>query len=86
VSFVLQTNQLKDEMGLEREPAECLGDIGGSASTQYRDSKVSQGGHHAWSVSGADLGAVFAKGFVSQPVQTVFNSPMHAVDCKQVLG
>ena len=77
---------LRTRWVLKEKPSECLGDIGGSASTQYRDSKISQGGHHAWSVSGADLRAVFAKGFVSQPVQAVFNSPMHAVDCKQVLG
>jgi len=32
VCFVLQTNQLEGKMGLKGEPADSLGDIGGSAS------------------------------------------------------
>jgi len=52
---VLQTEQLEGKMGLEREPSECLGDVGGPASTQYRDDEISQGGHDAWSSSGPYL-------------------------------
>lgn len=84
--IILQTNQLESKMGLEGEPSECLGDTFGPTSTQYRDGEVSQGGHDAWCGSGPYLGAVFAKGLVSYPVETVFNAPMLAVDLKQTLG
>ena len=42
-------------MALEREPADSLGDIGGSASVEYRDDEISQGGHDTWCSPGSYL-------------------------------
>ena len=55
VGFVLQAYQFEGQIGLEREPANSLGDVGDSAFSEYCDDEIFQGGHDTGCISGSYL-------------------------------
>lgn len=55
VRIFLQAYQFEGQIGLEREPANSLGDVGDSAFSEYCDDEIFQGGHGTGCISGSYL-------------------------------
>jgi len=82
----LQTDRLECQMAPKRKGSERLGDVGCTASAEDADNEVSQGRHDTWAGTSSDLRSVFVKGHVADPMEFVFNAPMHAVEFEYPLG
>lgn len=52
------------------------GNLGRTAALDERDGHIAQGRYHLGCRAGADAGAVFSEGHVSDIVQTILNTPM----------
>ena len=63
--------------------AKGLGDIGGTGHAQQGEGEVAPAGHHLATGCFADLGAVFIKGDMPNPVVAIFNRPMIPVQREQ---
>jgi hypothetical protein len=63
--------------------AERGGDVAGTGHAEQRDGQVAQRSHDLSAHPRADLGAVFVKGDIADPMETVFNRPMAPAQAKQ---
>jgi len=63
--------------------AERRGDVAGTGHTEQRDGQVAQRSHDLCAHPFADLGAVFVKGDIADPMEAVFNRPMAPAQAEQ---
>ncbi len=81
----LQADQVKGEMRFGGIIAQGLGQVRLVGQAQEADRQVPEGGHDLWGGVRADLGAVFVKGHIPDPVQAVLDGPMPPAPLQQVL-
>src|SRR5262245_54631169 len=84
-SLALQ-DRLQRPAGLAGVMAQGGGEAGVAGQPQDGDGKVAQAGHDAWSVAGADLGAVLVVGDVADPVQAVLHLSSRLRRCDVIRG
>lgn len=73
-------------MDVERKPPERFGDVGCTASAENADGEIPQRRHHSGAIAGSDLGAVFVEGYVADPMESVFDTPLASVEPEDSLG
>jgi len=64
----------------------CRSDVFATHQAQETHREIAQGGHHAWTIPGANLGAVFVIGGIPDVVTAVLNLPMATGQSQQLFG
>ena len=81
----LQTDHAKRAMGFGSIIAQGLGNVRLMGQAQEANRQVPQGGHDTRGGFRADLGPVFVKGDIPDPVQAILDGPVPPVQLQQPL-
>lgn len=63
-----------------------MGDILSTSHAKEADGEIAQGGHDLGASKLADLATIFIEGDITDPVESVFNGPMAAVEGEDAGG
>lgn len=66
--------------------AQRRGDVAGTGHAEQRDGQIAQRSHDLCAHPLADLGAIFVKGDITDPMEAVFNRPMAPAQAEQASG
>ena len=81
----LQTDHAKRAMGFGSIIAQGLGNVRLMGQAQEADRQVPQGGHDPRGGFRADLGPIFVKGHIPDPVQAILDGPVPPAQLQQPL-